>query len=113
MGSKFFSHLISLNNIHVLNPEEMLTNETSDHVNDYCMLDQDQEQKPNLWMCYAGGSGFGGYGGYGDYVRRVRFFDFDMGPGRVVTYKRVEWGDTDARVDEMMIVDGGVVRGPG
>ncbi|BDD58526.1 hypothetical protein MPDQ_002549 [Monascus purpureus] len=84
-----------------------------DHVNDYCMLSQDQDKKPSLWMCYGGGAGFGGYGGYGDYIRRVRFFDFDMGPGRVVTYKRVEWGDTDARLDEMMIVDGGVVQGPG
>ncbi|OJJ49323.1 hypothetical protein ASPZODRAFT_140231 [Penicilliopsis zonata CBS 506.65] len=83
-----------------------------DHVNDYCMLDKDDNGKPALWMCYGGGVGFGGYGGYGGYVRRVRFFDFDMGPGRVVTYKRLEHGDTEARIDEMMIVDGGAVKAP-
>ncbi|KFG81937.1 putative phosphoesterase, partial [Metarhizium anisopliae] len=53
-----------------------------DHCNDYCLLslqnvtrhdakphpDQQpppQIQKPALWMCYAGGVGFGGYAGYG------------------------------------------------
>lgn len=76
------------------------------------MLDRTPEQKPGLWMCYGGGSGFGGYGGYGGYVRRVRFFDFDMNAGRVVTYKRLEWGETEAKVDEMLIVDGGNVKGP-
>ena len=84
----------------------------SDHVNDYCMLDKTPEQKPALWMCYGGGAGFGGYGGYGGYVRRVRFFDFDMNAGRVMTYKRLEWGETEVRVDDMMIVDGGSVKGP-
>ncbi|CAI7659232.1 unnamed protein product [Penicillium viridicatum] len=83
-----------------------------DHVNDYCMLDQDENSKPSLWMCYGGGAGLGGYGGYDDFVRRVRFFDFDRGPGRVSTYKRLEWGQTEAKIDEMMIVDGGAVRGP-
>jgi len=63
-------------------------------------------------MCYGGGAGLGGYGGYNDYVRRVRFFDFDMNAGRVVTYKRLEWGDTESRIDEMMIIDGGTVKGP-
>jgi hypothetical protein len=29
----------------------------------------------------------------------------------VVTYKRLEWGETEARIDEMMIVDGGTVKG--
>ena len=92
--------------------KRLLTNVSSDHVNDYCMLDKDSEQKPALWMCYGGGAGFGGYGGYGGYVRRVRFFEFDMNSGRVVTYKRVEWGETEARIDEMMIVDGGAIKGP-
>lgn len=91
----------------------LLTFSPSDHVNDYCMLEKDENSnKPSLWMCYGGGSGFGGYGGYGGYVRRMRFFDFDMGPGRVVTYKRVEWGETEARIDETMIVDGATVIGP-
>ncbi|KAL4933873.1 uncharacterized protein BDV17DRAFT_278930 [Aspergillus undulatus] len=84
-----------------------------DHANDYCSLSKDASQKPSLWMCYGGGAGFGGYGGYGGFIRRVRFFDFDMNPGRVVTYKRLEYGDTDSRIDEMMIVDGGMVKGPG
>ncbi|KAH8427972.1 metallophosphoesterase family protein [Aspergillus melleus] len=84
-----------------------------DHVNDYCMLNKDTNEKPSLWMCYGGGSGFGGYGGYGGYVRRIRFFDFDMNSGRVMTYKRLEYGQTEAKIDEMMIVDGGIVKGPG
>ncbi|KAJ5345081.1 hypothetical protein N7452_003085 [Penicillium brevicompactum] len=83
-----------------------------DHVNDYCMLEQDATNKPSLWMCYGGGVGLGGYGGYDNYVRRVRFYDFDMGPGRVTTYKRLEWGQTEAKIDEMMIVDGGTVNSP-
>ncbi|KAJ5905385.1 uncharacterized protein N7473_002301 [Penicillium subrubescens] len=83
-----------------------------DHANDYCMLEQDSDEKPSLWMCYGGGVGLGGYGGYNDYVRRVRFFDFDMGPGQVRTYKRLEWGQTEAKLDEMTIVDGGAVKGP-
>ena len=76
------------------------------------MLNRDNEEKPSLWMCYGGGAGFGGYGGYGGYVRRVRFYDFDMNPGRVVTYKRLEYGETEAKIDEMMIIDGGTVKGP-
>ncbi|KAJ5388387.1 hypothetical protein N7509_010928 [Penicillium cosmopolitanum] len=54
---------------------------------------------------------WGGYGGYDNYVRRIRFFDFDIGPGRVTTYKRLEWGQTEAKLDDMMIVDGGAVKG--
>lgn len=84
----------------------------SDHANDYCMLNKDQNDKPSSWMCYGGGAGLGGYGGYNNYVRRIRFFDFDMNAGRVVTYKRLEWGEIEARIDEMMIIDGGTVKGP-
>ena len=76
------------------------------------MLNKDQNGKPSLWMCYGGATGFGGYGGYGNYIRRVRFFEFDMGPGRITTYKRVESGDTGSRVDEMLLVDGGGVMAP-
>ncbi|KAJ5089382.1 hypothetical protein N7532_008066 [Penicillium argentinense] len=74
------------------------------------MLEKDTNEKPSLWMCYGGGGGLGGYGGYDNYVRRVRFFDFDMGPGRVKTYKRLEWGQTEDKIDDMMIVDGGAVK---
>lgn len=95
-----------------------------DHVNDYCALSHseeliDGEAKPELWMCYAGGSGFGGYAGYGDklggrnFVRRVRVYEFDMNEVRISTWKRVEWGpnkgDTEKRVDEMIIVENGRV----
>ncbi|KAI5288170.1 hypothetical protein KEM52_001277 [Ascosphaera acerosa] len=82
-----------------------------DHVNDYCMLQEkkDEPGQPALWMCYGGATGFGGYAGpgYGDYVRRARVFDIDMNAARIVTYKKLEWGDTESRVDEMLIVDGG------
>lgn len=60
-------------------------------------------------MCYGGGAGFGGYGGYDGYHRRIRLFDIDMNEARIVTYKRLEWGETGQRIDEQMIVDGGKV----
>lgn len=81
----------------------------SDHVNDYCALAKSPEDKPQLWMCYAGGSGFGGYAGYGGYHRRVRFFEIDTNEARISTYKRLEYGDTESRVDEQVIVEGGRV----
>lgn len=67
------------------------------------------------WMCYAGGSGFGGYGGYGGYHRRVRVWEVDTNAGRVTTWKRVECcGDqTKDRIDELVIVEGGVVVASG
>ena len=80
-----------------------------DHVNDYCALSRDERGDGKLWMCYAGGSGFGGYGGYEQYKRRVRVFEFDMNNGQLVTWKRVEWGDRERRIDEIMIVEGGKV----
>ncbi|KAI9893621.1 MAG: hypothetical protein M1814_006417 [Vezdaea aestivalis] len=84
-----------------------------DHVNDYCALSRDPAEKPALWMCYAGGSGFGGYGGYGGYHRRVRFFNVDANSQSIKTYKRVEWGETEKRLDEQIIVEGGhVVEAP-
>ncbi|KAL8823517.1 MAG: hypothetical protein Q9191_005779 [Dirinaria sp. TL-2023a] len=95
-----------------------------DHVNDYCALarseadannnnDAAAAHKPELWMCYAGGSGFGGYAGYGGFHRRVRVYDFDMNEARIETWKRVEWaeakGGTEKRIDEMILVEGGKV----
>lgn len=80
-----------------------------DHVNDYCSLSRTHEGNPELWMCYAGGSGFGGYGGYGGYHRRVRVFEFDMNEARLVTWKRVEFGETGKRIDQTIIVEGGRV----
>jgi 3',5'-cyclic AMP phosphodiesterase CpdA len=63
----------------------------------------------NIWLCYGGGVGFGGYGGYGGYVRRVRFFEFDANEARIKTWKRLEYGDTDKKIDEQVIVDAGRV----
>lgn len=79
----------------------------SDHVNDYCSLSLDSQQKPALWMCYAGGVGFGGYAGYGGYHRRIRVFEVDTNEARITTWKRVEWGDTSKRIDEQIIVEAG------
>ena len=87
----------------------MLTKNISDHVNDYCALEKTPDDKPQLWMCYAGGSGFGGYAGYGGYHRRVRFFEIDTNEARITTYKRVEYGDTEKRIDEQIVVEGGRV----
>jgi Calcineurin-like phosphoesterase len=80
-----------------------------DHVNDYCLPANNKNGKPALWMCYGGASGFGGYGGYYGYHRRMRFFEFDMNEARITTYKRLEWGNTETRLDEQIIVDGGRV----
>lgn len=67
-----------------------------------------EKQLPALWMCYAGGVGFGGYGGYGGFVRRLRIFDFDFNEARITTWKRVEYGDeVGKKVDEQIIVDAG------
>ena len=80
-----------------------------DHANDYCSLSKTPEGKPELWMCYAGGSGFGGYGGYDGYVRRVRVFEFDMNEARIVTWKRLEFGETEKQLDRTIIVESGRV----
>lgn len=58
-------------------------------------------------MCYAGGVGFGGYAGWGGYHRRVRLFEIDTNEARITTWKRLEYGDIEARIDEQIIVDGG------
>ena len=60
-------------------------------------------------MCYAGGSGFGGYGGYGGYHRRLRVFELDANEARIKTWKRLEYGNTEERLDEQLLVDGGTV----
>ena len=80
-----------------------------DHVNDYCSLSKSADEKPELWMCYAGGSGFGGYGGYGGYHRRMRVFEFDMNEARIVTWKRVEFGETEKQLDKTILVESGRV----
>lgn len=58
-------------------------------------------------MCYAGGVGFGGYAGYDSYHRRVRLFEVDTNEARITTWKRLEYGDIETRLDEQIIVDGG------
>jgi DNA repair exonuclease SbcCD nuclease subunit len=84
-----------------------------DHANDYCAMSKNpQSGQGDLWMCYAGGSGFGGYGGYGGYHRRARVFDIDANEARISTWKRVEYGDIGKRVDEQIIVDAGKVVPP-
>ena len=60
-----------------------------------------------MWQCYAGGSGFGGYAGYGGYHRRVRLYEIDTNDARITTWKRLEYGDIETRLDEQIIVDGG------
>ncbi|KAK6355299.1 hypothetical protein TWF696_004409 [Orbilia brochopaga] len=80
-----------------------------DHANDYCSLEK-QEGHPKLWMCYAGGSGFGGYGGYNHYIRRVRLFEIDAPGGRITTWKRRESDETNEKVDVQVIVDSGRVQ---
>lgn len=81
-----------------------------DHANEYCALSTNPESGAGeLWMCYAGGSGFGGYGGYHGYHRRVRIFQIDANEARITTWKRVEYGDLAAQIDRQVIVDSGKV----
>lgn len=66
-----------------------------------------EQRDPAMWMCYAGGVGFGGYAGYGGYLRRVRLYEIDMNAARIITWKRVEAGpNITERIDEQIIVDG-------
>ena len=71
--------------------------------------------KPALWMCYGGGSGFGGYGGYPagpnnrPYVRRMRFFEIETNGATITSWKRLEHGDTERRIDESVLVSQGRV----
>lgn len=76
-------------------------------MNEYCSLSLNEMEKPALWMCYAGGAGFGGYAGYGEFHRKIRIFDFDMNEARVTTWKRTEFGEVDAKIDEQIIVNDG------
>ncbi|KAH7309489.1 Metallo-dependent phosphatase-like protein [Stachybotrys elegans] len=80
-----------------------------DHCNDYCSLStvDGEKETPALWMCYAGGSGFGGYAGYGGFHRRVRVFDIDTNVARITTWKRLEYGDVESQLDKQVIVEGG------
>lgn len=76
-----------------------------DHANDYCLLD-------GLWMCYAGGSGFGGYGGYKGYNRRIRMWEIDGDAAIIKTWKRVEWDRQGryGRLDEQIVVRGAKIQ---
>lgn len=110
----------------------LLTLPPSDHVNDYCSISShgdetksflpgweqklplESEKKPDdvkkvpaMWMCYSGGVGFGGYAGYDGYIRRLRLFEVDTEEARITTWKRVEYGDTQARIDQQILVEAG------
>ncbi|KAF8246450.1 Metallo-dependent phosphatase [Wilcoxina mikolae CBS 423.85] len=91
----------------LVNAGVMAVSAGHDHANDYCLLDQ-------MWMCYAGGSGFGGYGGYKKYNRRVRLFEVNGDAGQIKTWKRVEYSPDGkyGRLDEQVIVRGAKVVSP-
>ncbi|KAL7276092.1 Phosphatase dcr2 [Rhizina undulata] len=87
-----------------------------DHVNDYCLLHtstegENKSKAGGVWLCYAGGSGFGGYGGWGGYHRRVRLWEVDAPADRITTWKRVEHG-VEGRVDSQVVIEGGRVVAP-
>ena len=37
----------------------------------------------------------------------MRFFEIDMNEARITTYKRVEYGETNKRIDEQILVEAG------
>ncbi|KAK9344040.1 hypothetical protein V1522DRAFT_355456 [Lipomyces starkeyi] len=113
-----------------------------DHVNDFCMIDRNYVQsglidrdlplqtadgnmqrlarrnagddgEHAIWLCHAGGAGFGGYAGYGGFIRRLRFFEVDADKHTISTWKRVEHGtkeELDARLDFQVLVESGKVK---
>jgi hypothetical protein len=87
-----------------------------DHVNDFCaLLPQQTPQygdKPapsGPWLCYGGTSGFGGYCSYGQtrFLRGTRIWQLDTSTGDLTTWRRVE--HTMAKVDELRLVEHGVI----
>lgn len=85
-----------------------------DHLSDYCGTVEPSDSTQDLddkgpFLCYAGGAGFGGYGSppqeYGGdgFVRRIRLFQIDSERSTLKTWKRLEWGDTESRIDEQNI----------
>jgi len=84
-----------------------------DHANDYCHAAKNAKSGASeLWMCYAGGSGFGGYGGYPGFHRGLRIFEVDTNQARITTWKRLEYGDIASKIDDQIIVDSGEVVPP-
>uniref|UniRef100_L7JS07 Calcineurin-like phosphoesterase domain-containing protein n=1 Tax=Pyricularia oryzae (strain P131) TaxID=1143193 RepID=L7JS07_PYRO1 len=81
-----------------------------DHVNDFCgLLPLAGTNAHRLWLCYAGGAGFGGYCSYGRtrFHRRMRVWELNTNTGSLTTWKRVEY--CKDRVDELLLVEGGAV----
>ncbi|KAI6345153.1 hypothetical protein MCOR25_011048 [Pyricularia grisea] len=81
-----------------------------DHVNDFCgLLPLAGTNSHRLWLCYAGGAGFGGYCSYGRtrFHRRMRVWELSTNTGSLTTWKRVEY--CKDRVDELLLVESGAV----
>ncbi|TLS20810.1 uncharacterized protein PpBr36_10990 [Pyricularia pennisetigena] len=81
-----------------------------DHVNDFCgLLPLAGTNAHRLWLCYAGGAGFGGYCSYGRtrFHRRMRVWELSTNTGSLTTWKRVEY--CKDRVDELLLVESGAV----
>ncbi|KAI9708291.1 MAG: purple acid phosphatase, partial [Chrysothrix sp. TS-e1954] len=87
-----------------------------DHVNDFCALlprqtkqDGVKVPQPGPWLCYGGCSGFGAYCSYSRkrFHRRTRVWELDTNIGSLKTWKRVEY--VVDRVDELVLVESGVV----
>ncbi|ODV89490.1 hypothetical protein CANCADRAFT_45908 [Tortispora caseinolytica NRRL Y-17796] len=91
-----------------------------DHANDFCgysakdvnlnsVLSPMIPKAPRtpIWLCYGGGSGLGGYGGYGGYIRRMRVFEVNPNVGMIKSWKRLEAGNINERIDEQVLVENG------
>lgn len=94
-----------------------------DHVNDFCgqqplrlqaelQNNSNKTPRPDPWLCYGGGSGFGGYGSYGGkrYHRRTRIWELDTDSISIKTWKRVEYASE--RVDKLLLLADGVIVTP-
>ncbi|CDO95951.1 unnamed protein product [Kluyveromyces dobzhanskii CBS 2104] len=78
-----------------------------DHCNDYCLLNEADDGKDKIWLCYGGGTGEGGYGGYGGTERRIRIFEIDALKKDIHSWKRLN-GSPENTFDSKILVSDGV-----
>ncbi|KAI0462638.1 hypothetical protein LJB42_004134 [Komagataella kurtzmanii] len=80
-----------------------------DHCNDYCLFDEENEERDktgNMWLCYGGAAGEGGYGGYGGTTRRLRLFSIDSQSNDISTWKRLESSPDDIFEKQILVKNG-------
>lgn len=75
-----------------------------DHCNDFCVLNEKENNR--VWLCYGGGTGEGGYAGYGGTERRARIFEIDAQKKNIYSWKRLN-GSPEKTFGHQKLVSGG------